>query len=256
MTPRVRVGKVGLDVLSKVELHRLILGAVYERKKKIILNINARLVELAHTSHKWLVQYMYDVDHVFCDGGGIQLGALLTGQVVPEKITYNVWLWQLAKLCEEKNLSLYLLGGDSAVLQAAISNLRRHAPGLLINGHHGYFTKSKGHTENEAVIAAINRFRPHILLICFGMPLQEDWLRQNGERIASYVFLTGGGALDYISGRVKTTPKIFSKLYLEWFYRLCQDPRRLWKRYLLGNVIFAKIMLGDIILRRLKTARP
>lgn len=246
MKPIVKIGKIGLDIFNLEELHRIIDQAIIEGQKKTILNINARLVELSHTSDQWLIEYVNNSDHVFCDGAGIQLAAKLTRQVVPQKITYNIWLWQLATFCAANNFSLFLLGGSQDVLSKAIKNLQKANPLLRISGRHGYFDKKLGGSENASIISFVNNYNPNILLVCFGMPLQEAWLKENSSSINSNIFLTGGGALDYISGKVKTTPKIFGKLYLEWLYRLCQDPRRLWKRYLIGNVVFLKILAKDL----------
>lgn len=245
MIPVTRIGKIGLDILRLEDLHRIIFDAITQNKKKTILHSNARLIELAHTNESWLIDYVNLIDHVFCDGGGIQLAAKFTRQPIPEKITYNIWLWQLANFCAQNGFSLFLLGGSQKVVNTALKNLRNANPLLKIDCHHGFFDKTPGGEDNTKVINYINLHKSNILLVCFGMPLQEAWLKENSKKINCNIFLTGGGALDYISGRVKTTPKIFSKLYLEWLYRLCQDPIRLWKRYLIGNLVFLFVVARD-----------
>lgn len=247
MKPTVIIGKIGLDILTLEQLHGLIYEAILSNKKKTILNINARLVELAHTSEKWLIDYVKKTDHVFCDGASIQFAAKVTKQPIPQKITYNVWLWQLATFCSNNNFSIFLLGGSQNVSELAIKRLQNFSPGLKVSGHHGFFNKTPNNNENRQVLSEINAYKPNILLVCFGMPMQEFWLLENRELLSCNIFLTGGGALDYISGKVRTTPPIFSKLYLEWFYRLCQNPTRLWRRYLFGNARFAFILFKDMV---------
>ncbi len=89
----------------------------------------------------------------------------------------------------------------------AAANLKARFPALRIVGaHHGYFDKTPGSAENEAVIAQINAVKPNILIVGFGMPLQERWLMENWDRIDANVALTGGAVFDYVSGEFQRAP--------------------------------------------------
>jgi N-acetylglucosaminyldiphosphoundecaprenol N-acetyl-beta-D-mannosaminyltransferase len=77
-----------------------------------------------------------------------------------------------------------------------------------------------------------------VLLVCFGMPLQEDWLRHNWDCIHAHVALTGGAALDYTAGILRRSPRWLASAGLEWFWRLLMEPGRLWERYIIGNPKF------------------
>lgn len=235
----IKVGRIPVHLFTEDSLHSTIEDIIIKGQRKTVLNSNAHLVQLANSEEHWLIDYFTkEVDFVMCDGSGIQLGAKLTGQKVPEKIAYNIWFWNFARFCAEKNFSIFLLGAKDGVAKKAAERLAEKSPGLKIFYHHGYFDKSKGSQENEAIIRKINEVKPNILLVCFGMPVQEQYIRENLNRFDTNIFMSGGGALDFFSGNAKTAPAFFRFLYLEWFYRLCSDPKRLWKRYLIGNFKF------------------
>ncbi len=232
----VKVGRIPVHLFTEETLHQEIKNIINGGHKKTVLNSNAHLVQLANSSDPWLIDYFNnEVDFVMCDGSGIQLGAKLTGQPVPEKIAYNVWFWNFAQFCAANNFSIFFLGAKEGVAKMAAENLVNKTPGLKVHYHHGYFNKSSNSIENEEVISLVNKVKPNVLLVCFGMPFQEKYIRENISRFNTNVLMSGGGALDFFAGKAKTAPAIFRHLYLEWFYRLCSDPRRLWKRYLVGN---------------------
>lgn len=236
MIEHINIGGIKVHLFSVESLHNEIDRIIKTDGKRTVLNSNAHLVQMANSKEPWLLDYFNrEVDYVVCDGAGIQLGAKFTGQKVPEKITYNVWFWEFASFCAKNNHSIFLLGAKEGVAQKAALRLIDRNPGLRVHYHHGYFNKEKGNEENEKIINLINEIKPNVLVTCFGMPVQEKYIKENYSRLDVNVFLTGGGALDFISGNIKTAPLFISKLYMEWFYRLCLDPKRLWKRYLIGN---------------------
>ncbi len=233
----VKVGRIPVHLFTEESLHQEIKRIIDNGEKRTVLNSNAHLVQLANSNDHWLIEYFNkEVDFVMCDGSGIQLGAKLTGQKVPEKIAYNIWFWNFASFCAAQNFSIFLLGAKDGVAEMAAKNLTAKNPSLKVYHHHGYFDKATDSSQNEAVIQLVNKIKPNVLLVCFGMPFQEKYIRDNMKRFDANVFMSGGGALDFFAGKAKTAPPIFRKLYLEWFYRLCSDPRRLWKRYLVGNI--------------------
>jgi N-acetylglucosaminyldiphosphoundecaprenol N-acetyl-beta-D-mannosaminyltransferase len=176
---------------------------------------------------------------VFCDGAGVMLGARLLGHHIPERITYADWIWQLAEFAEPRGFTFFFLGARPGVADKAAASLKARYPALRVVGtHHGYFDKTPGSAENEAVIEQINAVKPNILIVGFGMPLQERWLRDNWDHIDANVALTGGAVFDYVSGELQRAPRWMTDNGLEWLGRLLIEPRRLWKRYLIGNPLF------------------
>ncbi len=229
---------VGVDQITVQELNAEIKRLLESGKRGTVLNVNVNCLNLLHDSPK-LRTFFNDADVVFCDGSGVMLAARLLGRRIPERITYADWAWRLAAFAEAEGLSLFLLGAWPGVAEKAARRLRLRHRDLDISGvGHGYFDHASGSPENEAVLREVNAVRPDILLVGLGMPLQEIWLMENRHRIEAGVALTGGAVFDYVSGELRRGPHLLTDNGFEWLARLIVEPRRLWRRYLLGNPLF------------------
>lgn len=244
---------LGIQVtpLSIEILNRAIEENIKNNHKSIFSNVNIQAINLAF-KYSWFRDFLNNSDVVFCDGFGVKVAARVLGFHIPERITYAEWTWDLAELCAFNHFSLFFLGGKDGIAFQAAQNLKKHYHNLLIAGlHHGYFNKSSGHPENEAVIAAINAAKPDILLVGFGMPIQEQWIQENFDRLDVKVFMPVGAAFDYVSGSVRRAPRWMTDHGLEWLGRLIIEPRRLWKRYIIGiPLFFWRVLMQKIGLLR------
>jgi len=145
----------------------------------------------------------------------------------------------LAAECAHYRFSLFLLGARPGIAEKAAVYLRQQFPDLnVVGAQHGYFDKTPGSVENEAVLEALRAASPDVLIVGFGMPLQERWLMENWNRVEVKVALTAGALLDYLAGEVPRAPRWMTDHGLEWLGRLIIEPRRLWRRYLVGNPLF------------------
>jgi N-acetylglucosaminyldiphosphoundecaprenol N-acetyl-beta-D-mannosaminyltransferase len=232
--------------LNACELIEYIVESASLTQKTIVGNVNVRAMNFSCTL-PWYRAFLNKAQLVFCDGFGVLLGAKLHGYNVESKhrMTCPDYIESLALACEAQNVSLFLLAAKPGVVDKAISKLRLVAPSLKIDGHHGFFEKSGD--ENDQVIKKINHFNPGVLYIGFGMPLQEKWILNNMERIDAKVFLPLGACLDFYTNSVYRGPRWMTDLGLEWLSRLVTEPRRLWKRYLLGNITFFYRVLVEYI---------
>jgi len=234
----VNVLGVGVDPLTVEDLHAEIGRLARGRGRGLVLNANAHCLNLCHEDRA-LRAFFNGAEVVFCDGAGVMLAARILGGRLPERITYADWAWRLAAFAAAEGFSLFFLGARPGVARAAARRLRERHPGLEISGiHHGYFDHSTGSPESEAVVEEINAAAPDILLVGLGMPLQEYWLMENRHRLDTVVALTGGAVFDYVSGRLRRGPRLLVSSGFEWLARLLIDPRRLWRRYLVGNPLF------------------
>lgn len=225
-------------ILTVPELHTSLETILRERKKAIVANVNVHCLNLAY-GQPWLRSFLNDAQIVFCDGSGVIVGARILGYRIPERITYADWMWQLAEFAEPRGFSFFFLGGRPGVADKASALLKNCFPDLRIVGtHHGYFAKSATSPENQTVIQKINATQPNILVVGLGMPLQERWLMENWDCIKANVALTGGAVFDYISGDLRRAPRWMTDHGLEWLGRLVIEPRRLWRRYIVGNPLF------------------
>jgi len=206
--------------------------------KAIVANVNVHALNLTF-DHPWYRKFINDSAIVFCDGAGVKLGAKILGYQIPYRITPADWVWSFSEYAQNKDITFYFLGARKGIAEKAANKLKAKFPNLKIVGtHHGYFDKTSGSEENEQIIAMINKVRPNVLFVGFGMPLQEEWLRDNWEKIDANVALDIGALFDYISEELKRAPKWMTNNGLEWLGRMIIEPKRLWKRYVVGNPIF------------------
>jgi N-acetylglucosaminyldiphosphoundecaprenol N-acetyl-beta-D-mannosaminyltransferase len=236
-----------VDSLTVDQLHLLMADTIRSQQKRLVLNVNIHCLNLAYTN-QWLRDFLNRGEIVFCDGAGVRLGGKILGFQIPPRITYADWTWQLGEFCEAEEFTLYFLGAKPGIAEKAAEKLKSRFPKLKIAGiHHGYFDKTLDNPENISVIKEINKVKPDILLVCFGMPMQEKWLMENWPQIDVNIALPGGATFDYISGELQRAPKWMTDSGMEWLGRLLIEPKRLWRRYVIGNpVFFLRIFLQKL----------
>ena len=220
---------VSLHDAGVSEIHGYMATVIEQKKKALVLNVNIHCLCLAQ-QHLWLRDFLNQAQFVFCDGDGVRWGLRLLGQPVPPKVTYDRWIWQLAKWAEMKGYSFFFMGGKPGIAELAAERLKLKFPKLKILGtEQGYFDKTG--PENQRRVDRIKQLRPDILILGFGMPLQEKWLMENAEKLNAHIFLTGGAVFDYVAGTFKRAHGWMIKMNLEWLFRMFYDPRRLSMRY-------------------------
>lgn len=218
------------------ELHQEISRLIYRKKPGIILSANVHSLNLCQQL-PWLAAFYDQADIVYVDGAGISLGAWLLGLGRFRRTTMHEWIWPAANYLAEQGHSLYLLGNPPGVAAGAAANLNKYSPRLRILGsHHGYFAKEG--PENDTVIDTINRLAPDVLMVGFGMPLEQRWILDNYSKINAGVVWEVGAAYEFWAGVTPACPKWLGDLGLNWLYRLLLEPRRLARRYLWGNAFF------------------
>jgi N-acetylglucosaminyldiphosphoundecaprenol N-acetyl-beta-D-mannosaminyltransferase len=174
-------------------------------------------------------------DRVLPDGIGIHIGCRLLGTALKANVNGTDLFPRLCERLAGSSHALYLLGARPGVAAAAAAAMQARVPGLRIAGaRDGYFTPE----EEPAVIDAINASGADILLVAFGVPRQELWLATHAQRLRPRVRMGVGGLFDFYSGRIPRAPMWMREIGLEWVWRLLQEPRRMWRRYVIGNPLF------------------
>lgn len=159
---------------------------------------------------------------VLPDGIGVIKGAAMLGTPLKERTPGVEFAAHLMERMAKEGLSLYLLGAKPGVADLAAQKLTERYPGLKIAGtHDGYFE------EDPPVVAAIRDSGADAVFVCLGAPKQEFWMAKNGEATGAHLLCGLGGSLDVFAGTVERAPKFFCDHGLEWFYRLCKEPRRI-----------------------------
>lgn len=244
---KVDVLGVHVDQVNLCDVLAMMQNAIVSNRRALITHVNVRGMQIA-LENEWFRDFLNDSDLVYCDGMGVKLAAKLLGLNIPDRLTLADWVWQLAELAEKNDFSLFLLGNPPGIAGEAAARLQERFPNLHISGvYHGYFDKSPGSVENETVLEKINAERPNILLVGFGMPIQEKWLRENWDRLDVNIAITAGALFEYIAGNLKRGPDWMTQNYMEWLFRLLSSPRRYGKRYLLDNPLFFYRILKERI---------
>lgn len=226
---------VRVDSIRLADLLEHIDDSVRSRKRIAVYHANAHLINLAARDGE-LRSALSDAEHVFCDGIGVRIASNVLGHPLPERFTPPDWIDDLSSLCEQRGYGVFLLGARPGVADQAASRLRARWPKLRVRTHHGYF--DHWGKDAQRVIEQINASESHVLLVGMGMPLQELWTHEALPRLSVNVALTVGALFDYIAGRVPRGPRWITDHGFEWLWRLVVEPRRLWRRYLIGNPAF------------------
>jgi len=141
----------------------------------------------------------------------------------------------------------FLYGGAEGIAKEAAFELERRYPGIQIAGYCSPPFRELTPMEDEEVCRQINESGADIVWVCLGCPKQEKWIVEHREMLNSKVILAVGQAFDILAGIRPRAPRLIRRLGLEWAYRLIQEPGRLWKRYLVTNVLFVTWMLQRLL---------
>lgn len=238
MLKTINILGVRIHLIKKNILHQRISEIIQANRHALILNVNVHGMNLAY-ENPWLCRFFNQAEIVFCDGAGIIIASRLLGYIIPERITYADWMWELASIANSVGYTMYLLGAKPLAVEKAAAQLRKRFPNIkILFVQNGYFNKEPDSQENIAIVTSINSLQPNILILGMGMPMQERWLSENWGHLNVNIALTGGAVFDYISGELIRPPRWMTKNGLEWLGRLIIEPRRLWKRYIIGNPLF------------------
>lgn len=183
---------------------------------------------------------------VVADGQPLVWAAPMFGGHLPERVTGVDLVEALAERAVREGLKLYFLGAEREVLEQAVEGLRQRHPGLRVAGlADGYFTEAEAPERARAIAES----GAHILVVGMGVPRQERFIEEQWERLGVNLAMGVGGSFDVLAGLRRRAPRWVQRLGLEWFYRLAQEPRRLFRRYLVTNTRFL-YLLARALLRR------
>ncbi len=231
-----------IDLLTEPETVDTIDRAIARGQKvrHVVVNV-AKLVacrrdpDLRHT--------IESADIVNVDGMGIVWGARVCGIPVPERVTGIDLMCALLQRSAERGYRTYFLGSRADVLSEAVRAMRKQYPGLQIAGcHDGYFKQD----EEAMVVDEIRVTGADLIFIAMPSPQKERFSSRNFPNLDAPFIMGVGGSLDVIAGYVDRAPRWMQRAGLEWAHRLMQEPRRMWRRYLVTNAIFAALVACEL----------
>jgi N-acetylglucosaminyldiphosphoundecaprenol N-acetyl-beta-D-mannosaminyltransferase len=188
---------------------------------------------------------------VNADGQSVVWASRLLGDPLPERIAGIDLMHALIDLAARKGYGVYILGARSEVLEDAVARLRQQHPNLRIAGYHnGYFAED----ESPHIAATIRESNAQILFVAMSSPRKEHWLGEHGPTLNVPFAMGVGGSIDIVAGITRRAPRAWQRLGLEWLYRLLQEPRRMFRRYLVTNFQFGWLVARGIVARLLPFA--
>lgn len=209
-----------------------------------VINV-AKLVTMHSDSE--LARDVSEADLINIDGTGIVWGARMFGLEVPERVAGVDIMEGLFRLCAERGFKPFLFGAEQAVVDAVLARLARDYPQLQVAGwRNGYFKPE----QEEQIVLDINASGADCLFVAMPSPRKERFLYKYRLVLLPYFIMGVGGSFDVYGGKVKRAPVWVQRLGLEWFFRIAQEPRRLWKRYWTTNIDYVHLLWTSYRQRR------
>jgi N-acetylglucosaminyldiphosphoundecaprenol N-acetyl-beta-D-mannosaminyltransferase len=175
------------------------------------------------------------------DGMGVVIGARFLGHDVPERVAGVDLFHELLKMSAKCEFPVFLLGATEEVVSKTAARVKEQNPNLTIAGFNdGYFWE-----DEQAVVDKIKASGAKLLFVAITSPKKENFINKWQDKLGVDFVMGVGGTFDVVAGKVNRAPKWMQEYGLEWFYRVLQEPGRMWKRYLVTNSKFAWLLLKE-----------
>ncbi len=231
-----------MDVATMEETVSFIEDKVAANKftQHVVVNV-AKIVTMQQDTE--LANSVKACDIINIDGMGVVLGARFLGHDVPERVAGVDLFDNLLNMSADRGFSVFLLGAEKSVVATVRECVEKKYPKLIVAGHHhGYFWD-----DEQAVVTKIKASGARLLFVAITSPKKENFINKWQNQLGVDFVMGVGGTFDVVAGKVKRAPVWMQNYGLEWFYRIIQEPRRMWKRYLLTNIKFAWLLIKDML---------
>jgi N-acetylglucosaminyldiphosphoundecaprenol N-acetyl-beta-D-mannosaminyltransferase len=237
--PRVSIGHIGMDTYSQAALITEVLDhALHGTVTRQIVTVNAQIYVLAEKSARYR-ECLFTADYLCADGMPLVWACDRLGGLKVPRVAGVDLIEHLCRLGAADGLAVFFLGGRPDMANQSARNLSRRYPGLKIAGVSCPNWGFEKHEDTlNPVLEKIARAKPHILFAGLGAPKQELLIDEHIRPLKVPIAIGIGGSFEILSGSIERAPQWVRSSGLEWTFRLRQEPRRLWKRYLVGNAEF------------------
>lgn len=220
-----------------------------QNKSRLMLSYVNAYVALHLRRNSDLLLKLNQSVNLYSDGVGMYLAQrlLYPARAKLTRIVATDFNSLVLNLAERKNYNVYFFGGGDDATAVLGSRLKKLYPGLNVKGISG-----RESVNDESILEKLNSSNSDILFIGLGTPLQEEWIANQGKKCNIPIQIAVGSGIDYLAGTYKRAPLLFQKIGLEWFSRLIIDPKRLWKRYLIGIPQFIFLVHQQFFTSRIK----
>lgn len=243
---RVRIGRAMIDNLTFAEAIDAVADLVAKRRGGVVNTPNVDHIVLLEEDARVRDAYA-SASLVLADGMPIVWASHLLGTPIREKISGSDLIRPLLLRAAEARWRVYLVGGGAGVAERAAEQMKREAPGLNIVGIDARAVDlDRDPRSHDELVAGVVEARPDLVMLALGSPKQEIVMHRIADAVRPAVCIGIGAGLDFLTGAVTRAPRWVSAAGFEWLYRLGQEPRRLWRRYLLRDPRFAWILLRQL----------
>jgi N-acetylglucosaminyldiphosphoundecaprenol N-acetyl-beta-D-mannosaminyltransferase len=237
----IKIFNIKVHPLHRSDFISLIKSNIENGNRMVQFGVNSATVNEATRDEKFR-NVINNADLINIDGMSVVWALRSLGYKVPERVATPDLADDVLAMAEKEKFSIFLLGAREEILLLCQKKLKEIFPEMSIAGYqNGYYQTE----EENKIIDMINTAKPDILLIGMSSPKKELFFEQYKHTLSAKYILGVGGYFDILSGHTKRAPKWMQNIGLEWVFRLVQEPRRMWRRYLIGNNKFLWIVIKE-----------
>lgn len=228
--------------LTMPEAVEVVDQAIAQHQRLLIGVVNAAKV-VNMRRDKRLRDSVLASDVILADGFAVVAAAKVLGRPLPERVAGIDLMYAILERGQTRGYRVFCLGATAEVLSLTERAIASRYPGIeLVGRHHGYFTAS----DEPKIAAAIRNANADVLFVAMTSPRKEEFLAAWSAELNVPVCHGVGGAFDVVAGKVRRAPQSWQRVGLEWLYRVVQEPRRMWKRYLVTNSMFVGLLCAEL----------
>jgi N-acetylglucosaminyldiphosphoundecaprenol N-acetyl-beta-D-mannosaminyltransferase len=235
--PSIAILGVPFDNVTKSEAIELVERMIASRQPHYLVTPNVDFLVQARRDVE-LRRILFEAHLVLCDGTPLVWASRVLGNALPERVAGADLVPLLIEMAAKKKYRLFLLGATPQSSQRAVARLQEKYPGLIIAGHYSPPFNPLLEMDHEEIKRRIAAAKPDLLFVSFGCPKQEKWVAMHYRNLAVPVTAGVGATIDFLAGQVKRAPLWMQRSGTEWIFRLAQEPRRLFRRYVTDLWVF------------------
>lgn len=239
---RISILNTNIDNYSSKETIGFIEHAIENQKQLHHVVVNAGKI-VSMQSDEQLRQSVNESDLINADGQAVVWASKILGKPLKERVAGIDLMISLVELAHQKKYKIFFFGAKEEVVKAVIAKYAdQYSQDIIAGYRNGYFKKE----DEQAIANQIANSGAQMLFVAISSPTKENFLYENKHLLKNVNFIMGvGGSFDVVSGKVKRAPLWMQNAGLEWFYRFSQEPKRMWRRYLVGNSKFISLVITE-----------